>query len=47
MPLAYAPGERARKGHANPPAFGLRVRGMVHSHTGNFTGSIRRIQKIG
>ena len=25
IPLAYVPGERARKGYANPPAFGLRA----------------------
>jgi hypothetical protein len=50
MPLAYAPGERARKGHANPPAqkpavSGLRVRGIVHSHTGAFILSISRKER--
>jgi hypothetical protein len=42
MALAYVPGERARKGHANPSG-----RDIFHSRTGAFTGSIRRIQKIG
>jgi hypothetical protein len=40
-PLAYVPGERARKGRANPTG-----RGMVHSLCGAFIPYVRRKERF-